>query len=147
MDTITAEERVRQIRAAFALGDRPSADHQFLALLQESGKSTERWLRRVIALTPAIQNASAYYVSADLRQELAMHLWQHITASEPAWECTYWQALVFAQRHVATRYMREAGYWVDVRSLRQGWRGMASLSVQYDSVGGVEGPDALAAAE
>src|SRR6266702_3098086 len=143
MDTVTAEERVRQIRAAFALGDRPSADHHFLALVQASGKSTERWLRRVIAMTPALQNASAYYASADLRQELAMHLWQHITASDPVWERTYGRALLFAQHHVATRYMREAGYWVAPSALAQGFQSVAALSIEPERMEDLPGPDVL----
>ncbi len=35
-DTLTAEVRVRQIRAALGSGDRAAAEHHFATLLQES---------------------------------------------------------------------------------------------------------------
>ena len=148
--SLVPEERIRQIRAALALGDRPAADHHFVALLQQSRPSTERWLRRVIALTPAIQNASAYPVSEDLRQELALYLWKRIAdpnRHEMAWEHTYWRALIHAQRHVATHYMREAGYWVDARAITQGRQGVASLSIECDRTEELEAPDTLSTVE
>src|SRR5205823_4632229 len=114
--TSTAEERVRQIRAALDNRDRSTAEHHFATLLQGSKASTERWLRRTIALTPALHNASAYAVCEELRQELAIHLWKRIadpTRHEMAWEHTYWRTLIYAQQHVATSYMCQAGYWHD----------------------------------
>src|SRR5437588_2381760 len=91
MDTRTPEDHVRRIRTALASGDRGTAEHSFAMLLQMSGPSTERWLRRVIAVTPALHNASAYPVVDDLRQELALYLWEHVTARhEMPWERTYW---------------------------------------------------------
>jgi len=143
---LTPEERVRKIRAALDMGDRAAADPHFAALLQESRLSTERWLRRVIAMTPALRNASAYPVSDDLRQELAVYLWERVTIRhEMAWDRTYWRALISAQQHVATHYMRQAGYWVDKRAILQGQQGVASLVVEYDKT--AEAPDMLSLAE
>src|SRR6202051_1045522 len=85
----TPEERVQQIRAALDNGDRSTAEHHFATLLQDSKASTERWLRRIIAVTPALHDASAYAVCEELRQELAIHLWKRIadpTRHEMAWE-------------------------------------------------------------
>ena len=53
MDTLTPEDRVRKIRTALEKGERSTADGHFAALLTQSTPSTERWLRRVIAMTPA----------------------------------------------------------------------------------------------
>ncbi len=143
---LTPEEHVRKIRAALVMGDRAAADAQFAALLQESGLSIERWLRRVIVMTPALRNASAFPACADLRQELALYLWDRIAIQrEAVWERAYWRALIYAQHHTASRYMREAGYWVDPRALRQGRQGVASQTVEYDET--VEAPDMLSAAE
>jgi RNA polymerase sigma factor (sigma-70 family) len=127
-DTSTAEERVQQIRAALDNGDRSTAEHHFATLLQDSKASTERWLRRTIALTPALHNASAYPVCEELRQELAFYLWQHVadpTRHEMAWEHTYWRALLYAQKHVAFSYMCQAGFWVSRRTTKQATRGVA----------------------
>jgi RNA polymerase sigma factor (sigma-70 family) len=127
-ETSTAEERVQQIRAALDNGDRSTAEHHFATLLQDSKASTERWLRRTIALTPALHNASVYPVCEELRQELAFYLWQHIadpTRHEMAWEQTYWRALIYAQKHVAFSYMCHAGYWVSRRTTKQATRGVA----------------------
>lgn len=150
LDTLSPEEYVRQIRAALDIKDRAAAEDQFALLLQQSGPSTERWLRRVIVMTPTIRNASAYPVCQDLRQELALYLWTRLadpTRHEMAWETMYWQALIYAQRHVATRYMREAGYWVDARAIAQGRQGVVSLSIGNDRTEELEAPDMLAAAE
>jgi len=143
---LTAEERVRLIRAALENNERSAAERHFATLLQESSLSTERWLRRVIAMTPALRNASAYPACADLRQELALYLWERIAIrQERAWEHTYWRALIYAQHHVATHYMREAGYWVDKSAVLQGRQGVASLVVAYDET--AMAPDMLSAVE
>jgi len=146
---LTAEERVRLIRAAVASGDRPTAHCQFAALLQGSERSTERWLRHVIMVTPVLHDeASAIPVCEDLRQELALDLWKQITTrNEMAWERTYWRSLLFAQQHVATRYMRQAGYWVEIGVMRKGRRAFASLVSPVDQVEEAEAPDVLVAAE
>jgi len=148
--TSTAEERVRQIRAALDNGDRSTAEHHFATLLQDSKASTERWLRRIIAVTLALHNASAYPVCEELRQELAFYLWERIadpTRHEMAWEHTYWQALVYAQKHVASSYMCQAGYWVWNRTVKQGERGVA-VSLSDDCLMDTpDGRDALMAAE
>ena len=149
VEIIAPEERVRRIRSALDRGDRPTAESHFAMILQESSPSTERWLRRVIAQTPTLWNASAYPVSEDLRQELALEVWKRLAdpnRREMAWESTYWPALIYAQRHVATRYMREAGYWVDTRALAEGWEGLASRSVACGLVEGAEAPDTLTVA-
>src|SRR5438128_11998950 len=115
LNTLTPEDRVRLLRAALDSRDRPTAEEHFVSLLLVSIPSTERWLRRVIATTPALWNASAYPVCEDLRQELALYVWKRVadpTRHVMAWERMYWQALIYAQRHVATQYMRDAGYWV-----------------------------------
>jgi RNA polymerase sigma factor (sigma-70 family) len=146
---LTAEDRVRLIRTAFASKDRPTADRQFTALLKGSERSTERWLRHVIMVTPVLHDeASAIPVCEDLRQELALDLWKQITTrNEMAWEHTYWRSLLFAQQHVATRYMRQAGYWVEIGVMRKGRRAFASLVSTVDQVEGAEAPDMLIAAE
>jgi RNA polymerase sigma factor (sigma-70 family) len=136
-ETCTADELVGRIRAALAEGDRPSAERDFAALLQQSSASAERWLRRVIVMTPAIRNASAFPVCDDLRQELAIALWEHIVdRRQSVWERRYWTALMFEQHHVATRYMRSAGLWASTT------RGVA-LPMTEDA----EAPDVLAIAE
>lgn len=147
--TSTAEERVRQIRAALDNGDRSAAEQHFATLLQDSGESTERWLRRTIALTPALHNSSAFGVCEELRQELAFYLWKRIadpTRHEMAWEHTYWRALAYAQQHVAANYMCQAGYWLRAR-VKQSTRGVALplLDAYVEDV--VEAPDVISAAE
>jgi RNA polymerase sigma factor (sigma-70 family) len=145
-DTLTAEERVRLIRTALDRDDGAAAGRQFAALLQESSLSTERWLRRVIVMTPALRNASAYPACADLRQELALYLWERIAIrQETAWDHTYWRALIYAQQHVATHYMRQSGYWVDKSAMVRGQQAVASLVVEYDET--AEAPDMLSPAE
>jgi len=145
----TAEERVQQIRAALDNGDRSTAEHHFATLFQDSRESTERWLRRLIAMTPGLHNASAYAVCEELRQELAAHLWERIadpTRRDMAWEHTYWRAFAYAQQHVATSYMRQAGYWVG-RTVKQSERGVAvSLFDEY-LMDMVDAHDALLIAE
>lgn len=144
-DTCSPEEHVRQIRAALDAGDRPAAGAHFVTLLQQSSASTERWLRRVIAMTPALHNASAYPVSEDLRQELALHVWERIAVRrDAAWEHRYWRALTYAQQHVGEDYMLKAGYWVD-RRFAQTTRGVA-LPLTDDHLT-LAAPDGLAAAE
>jgi RNA polymerase sigma factor (sigma-70 family) len=147
VDTVTPEHRVRQIRAALDSGDRAAAERHFAALLEVSTPSTERWLRHVVAVTPALHNASAYPVRDDLRQELALFLWDHIAARhEVAWEHTYWRALLYGQKHVATGYMHRAGYWTTA-GVTQGWRGVAIPLSEYDLGERLEAPDVVSAAE
>ncbi len=144
---LAPEDRVRSIRAALDGGDRVAADRHFAALLQVSIPSTERWLRHVITVTPALHNASAFPVRDDLRQELSLYLWERIAAGqEMSWERTYWRALIFGQHHVATGYMRRAGYWTEHR-VTQGWRGVAIPLSEHDLAARLEAPDTLSATE
>jgi DNA-directed RNA polymerase specialized sigma24 family protein len=51
-------------------------------------------------------------VQEDLRQELALRLWDQIgVQSAPAWELFFHQSLIFAERHTATGLMQQRGYW------------------------------------
>jgi RNA polymerase sigma factor (sigma-70 family) len=149
---LTAEERVRHIRTALDHGGRSTAEHHFARLLQDGEASTEWWVRRTVALTPALHGASPSVVvpiCEDLRQELALYLWERIadpTRHEMAWERTYGRALQYAQQHVASNYMAQAGYWVRNRTVKQPTRGTA-LRLLDEYVDLMEAPDVLSAAE
>jgi RNA polymerase sigma factor (sigma-70 family) len=151
-DRLTAEERVRQIRAALDHGARSTAEHHFAALLRASEGSMEWWVRRTVALTPALHGASPYVIvpiCEDLRQELALYLWERIadpTRHEMAWERTYGRALKYAQQHVASNYMCQAGYWLRNRTVKQPTRGTA-LPLLDEYVDLMEAPDALSAVD
>src|SRR5207248_8905459 len=69
------------------------------------------------------------------------------TRPDMAWERTYWCALTYAQKHVATSYMSKMGDWVRGGTARGSTRGMAAPLLDDDLMAMAEAPDGLLAAE
>ena len=104
--------QVHYIRAARLLGEWRIARDMFVLLLQQIEPDCAGWAAKCIARTPGIRGAEGEALREDLRQELALRLWDEIALrSSPGWELFFPQSLAFAGRHVATTYMQSRGYW------------------------------------
>lgn len=101
------------LRAAQGEGDLETAQTLFIQLIERSHGVNRRWSARAIGMTPTLAGSDALLAREELHQELVLHLWQRLSATtEEAWELFFWRALDFAQRHVATAYLRQTGHWM-----------------------------------
>jgi DNA-directed RNA polymerase specialized sigma24 family protein len=100
------------IRAAMERGERRIARDLFVLLLEQVETACSRWAHRCVLRTPGVPRIERSLLQEELRQELALRLWDHIgIQTAPAWELFFHQSLAFAQRHTATSVMRQRGYW------------------------------------
>ncbi len=91
---------VHFIRRAVALGDTSFAHDLFTLLLQRIEGLNHRWAYRTLA--SGMEDRQSGY--EELRQELALRLWEHIGRGDhEAWELFFQRALTFEQRRLATR--------------------------------------------
>lgn len=137
------------VRRARARGASETARDLFTLLLERIAGQCISWATRVVGRTPRLWGAASVAVREDLCQELTLYLWERIArGDDPAWERYFQRSLDYAQRHIGTRFMERAGYWVRP-GVRQPERGIADpLSVALSrelAIGGVS--DGLAGAE
>lgn len=110
------------IRASVRAGRMDDAQAFFVALLRRIDGLNRRW---VAGVAPTLPAAERYERAQDLAQELALRLWQQVgLRDDPAWELFFQRALDYAQRHVATAYLRRQGLRADPR-VERAERGLA----------------------
>ena len=79
--------RVHYIRVARTEGRRRLARELFVGLLEEIEASSAAWARRCVARTPGIPGSERERLCEELRQELALRLWDEIgLGKKPGWE-------------------------------------------------------------
>ena len=110
------------IRASVRAGRMEDAQTFFVALLRRIDGLNRRWVAGVVRSLSATER---YERAQDLAQELALTLWQQVgLRDDPAWELFFQRALDYAQRHVATAYLRRQGLRADPR-VERAERGLA----------------------
>jgi DNA-directed RNA polymerase specialized sigma24 family protein len=103
---------VHYIRVALQAGDTRAAQQLFVALLERTAGLNRQWAARAVARTPGLGGAAAEQVREELHQELTLRLWEQLArAGGEQWELFFQHALDFAQRHTATAFMEQRGYW------------------------------------
>jgi DNA-directed RNA polymerase specialized sigma24 family protein len=101
--------QVHFIRAA---AEQHIARDLFVLLLEQVETACAGWARRCVLRTPAVPYIERSLLQEELRQELALRLWEQIAVqTTPAWELFFNQSLIFAERHTATAVMQQRGYW------------------------------------
>jgi DNA-directed RNA polymerase specialized sigma24 family protein len=109
--TVSRGTLVHRMRALRAHGDEWAARELFVLLLERCELAGRAWVNRTLRQTP-LAGADATEIGEDLRQELALALWEQVMGGrEEKWELFFARALDYAQRHVATRYMERRGLW------------------------------------
>ncbi|MGH2487242.1 MAG: RNA polymerase sigma factor [Ktedonobacterales bacterium] len=109
--TVSRGALVHRMRALRAHGEEWAARELFVLLLERCELANRAWVRRTLRQTP-LAGADATEIGEDLRQELALALWEQVMGGrEESWELFFARALDYAQRHVATRYMERRGLW------------------------------------
>ena len=104
--------QVHYIRAARELGEERVARELFVLLLQQIETACAAWAAGCIARTSSISGAEGLELQEELRQELALRLWDQIALrNAPGWELFFRQSLAFAERHTATALLQQRGYW------------------------------------
>jgi hypothetical protein len=83
-----------------------------VGLLEEIEASCTTWARRCVGRTLAIPGSERERLREELRQELALRLWDEVgLGKKPGWELFFPRALTFAEQHVASSLMQQRGYW------------------------------------
>jgi RNA polymerase sigma factor (sigma-70 family) len=110
---------VHCIRWASRAGDERAVREIFVLLLERTEAANRSWAARTVGRTPRLRGAAAASIREELRAELTVQLWQRIAlgASEQ-WELFFVRALEFTQRHVATAFMEQRGYWPPAKTHR-----------------------------
>jgi DNA-directed RNA polymerase specialized sigma24 family protein len=104
--------QVHFIRAATGIGERRVARDLFVLLLEQVESACARWAHQCVLRTPGVPYIERSLLQEELRQELALRLWDQIAVqSAPAWELFFHQSLIFAERHTGTAVMQQRGYW------------------------------------
>jgi hypothetical protein len=103
---------VHFIRGARSLEKYHLARELFVRLLEEIELSCARWAAQCVARTPSVPHGERELLREDLRQELALHLWDQVgLRTKPGWELFFQRSLAFAEQHTATSLMQQRGYW------------------------------------
>lgn len=103
---------VHLLRAAMRARDLDAARDLFVLLLGRIEGLNRRWAQRAVVQTPSLRGGVGDWVREDLRQELTLHLWEQLAlGSGEKWELFFQRSLDYAQRHTATTYMEQRGYW------------------------------------
>jgi hypothetical protein len=110
--TPTPGAQVYFIRGAKRQEKQRLARELFVRLLEEIELSCARWAAHCVARTPSVPAGEREFLREDLRQELALYLWDQIgLRTRPGWELFFQQSLIFAEQHTATSVMQQRGYW------------------------------------
>ena len=100
------------IRVAVGRGESHSARELFVLLLERSEGLNRRWAEQTVRNTSGLRGPAGLAVREDLRQELTLRLWEAVALDGgEAWELFFQRSLAYAQRHTATAYMEQRGYW------------------------------------
>lgn len=100
------------LRLAVRSGDAARQRDLFTLLLLRIEVGNVRWAERAVRRTPGLRGAEAEAARDDLLQELALRLWAEVgRGANEGWELFFSRALAYAQRHTATAYMEQHGYW------------------------------------
>ena len=108
------------VQVHFIRGARSQEKHRlarelFVRLLEEIELSCARWAAQCVARTPSVPHGERELLREDLRQELALHLWDQVgLRTKPGWELFFQRSLAFAEQHTATSLMQQRGYWSSV---------------------------------
>lgn len=157
IETLSPGALTRVLRA-FARGHELAlASEVFVAVLERSEGANRRWAARALSGAGAEEPDERANSREDLRQDLTLHLWEQLALRDgEQWELFFWRALDYAQRHVATAFLRTHGYWAQSGTKRP-TRALSRLMVRlsrYDDedrvTAGLDPPDpadAFAAAD
>ena len=105
--------QVHFIRGARSREKHCLARELFVRLLETIEVSSARWAMQCVARTPSVPDGERELIREDLRQELALYLWDQIgLRAKPGWELFFQRSLAFAEQHTATSLMHQRGYWV-----------------------------------
>jgi RNA polymerase sigma factor (sigma-70 family) len=103
---------VHLIRVAVRRNEGRTARDLFVLLLERTEGLNWRWAEQAVRGTPGLGGPAGLVVREDLRQELTLRLWESVAlASGEVWELFFQRSLAYAQRHTATSYMEQRGYW------------------------------------
>lgn len=103
---------VHLIRVAARRNQGRVARELFVLLLERTEGLNRRWADRTVHSTSSLHGDAGLAVREDLRQELTLRLWESVAlADAESWELFFQRALAYAQRHTATLYMEQRGYW------------------------------------
>jgi RNA polymerase sigma factor (sigma-70 family) len=87
------------------------AKEVFVALLERTEVGNAFWARQAVQRIAGLAPETARMMREDLRQELTLHLWEHLALREgEGWELFFRQSLAFARARVASRYLERHGY-------------------------------------
>lgn len=111
METLSPGALTRVLRA-FARGHELAlASEVFVAVLERSEGANRRWAAHALSGAGAEERGERASWREDLRQDLTLHLWEQLALRDgEQWELFFWRALDYAQRHVATAFLRTHGY-------------------------------------
>lgn len=103
---------VHLIRVAARRDERRVTRELFVLLLERIEGHNRRWADQTARGTAGLRGPTGLAAREDLRQELTLRLWESIAlASGESWELFFQRSLAYAQRHTATAYMEQHGYW------------------------------------
>ncbi len=103
---------VHLIRVAARRNEGRAARELFVLLLERTEGLNRRWAEQTVRGISSLRGATGLAVREDLRQELTLRLWEAVAlAGAESWELFFQRALAYAQRHTATTYMEQRGYW------------------------------------
>lgn len=103
---------VHLIRKAARRDEGRVARDLFVLLLERTEGLNRRWAEQMVRGTSELHGAAGLTVREDLRQELTLRLWESVAlAYGESWELFFQRSLAYAQRHTATAYMEQRGYW------------------------------------
>ncbi len=84
----------------------------FVLLLERTEGLNRRWAEQTVHGISSLRGTNGLAVREDLRQELTLRLWEAVALTDAeSWELFFQRALAYAQRHTATTYMEQRGYW------------------------------------
>ena len=138
-----------RVLRAFARGhDIAIAGELFVAVLERIEGANRRWAAHVLSEAGAARQDEHTSLREDLRQDLTLYLWEQLALRDgEQWVLFFWRALDYAQRHVATSFLRRHGYRAQPGTERP-TRALARLMVRlsrYDdderAAAGLDPPD------
>ena len=157
MESLSPGALTRALRAFARWHDLALAGELFVAVLERIERVNRRWATQVVSRIGVERPDERASLREDARQDLTLNLWEQLALRDgEQWELFFWRALDYAQRHVATAFLRKHGYRTQPGTERPS-RALARLIVHlswYDdderAAAGLDPPDptdAFAAAE
>jgi RNA polymerase sigma factor (sigma-70 family) len=110
METLSPGAITRVVRTFVHAHERALAGELFVMVLERIEGTNRRWAARVLPNDDSVWQDETMRLREDLRQDLTLHLWEHLALRDgEQWELFFWRALDYAQRHIATAFLRKHG--------------------------------------